>query len=207
MAKIKSSLLQEVRLPQRLSSAEIIKLYTDLRNGDSSAGQKLIEHHLRIGLKIAKAFSTRHPGRTSDFISEMTLGLSVGVRRLQEGAIDHHKEPNPTGFLIRTMKGYMRRFFFKDRLLAITQESLTHKKGKVAVVYMSDFHQYGSDPETLLELRDMMSRINFSKQERQVIAGRLACDTDSEISVRMGVTRARVQQIRAGVAERLMELL
>lgn len=197
-------------MPRPLSPDNLKTAYEALRHSAvpeivERTANSIITSHIRIGMGLVGSFLVRSPGKSDVFVSEMMWGLVRGCQRLREGAIDHHSDPNITGYLVKTVTGCLRKVACRDRLLGVHEK--TYRKGKHGIVVPLHGHdfEHKKGETAAKELLESILYSCGSESERRIVQLRVAEHTDEEIGEILGLTKARVQQIRAELRKRVME--
>jgi RNA polymerase sigma factor (sigma-70 family) len=181
-------------LPIRLAPGILLRYYQILRYGVSernkkAAGHKIIRSHIRLGLSRTARY-VKDPTLVDDMVSAMLYGLTRGVQRMAEGAIDKHTEPNISGFLALTMDGYIR----KAMIRKVDARPLKEKERFVSKDEVND-------------LREILDSCLQTDEERVIFQYLESGLSFREIAPELKCSHEYVRRIKNRVAQRVKEKL
>jgi RNA polymerase sigma factor (sigma-70 family) len=218
-----------VVLPEPLTREQSVALYRKLRMSDDKEiwANHLIEGHIRLVFAIVAEFCRTHGYKSDDLVSEGLIILCESVYRMANGSIDHHTEPNPTGYLSNSIRNQLKNFIREDAMLRPSHETSRKGRARPHVIstdavseldYSVNRYKKGSfDPklykaftyteDTRRELHEILVQCIETNREKQVIDLRLKGNDDTEIAALLSISKVRVGQLRSAVANRVNEIL
>lgn len=177
-------------LPGKLEDSELQAIAAKVKLGDRAAGEKLILHHIRLGMAKVAEFAGSYPNKTEELVSGMLWGLVRGTTLIEQGSLQHD---NVTAYLMSHVIGSLKKTITRDRLVPRCRQ-----------IKMRD-RVTKSEPTS--DLKELIKLSIQTEQEQRIIDFRLAGWNDPEIAEMMGLTKGRIQQIRSKVKDRLQELM
>lgn len=193
-------------VPQGRSSEErVLQLYHLLRAGYTEHRDEMFMAHLRLGFTKVAFFAGREANRekVEEFVSVMCVSLWEGIQRLIDGAIVHHKTPNPTGYLMLKLKGDLRDFSYFDRVIPSHPKQKKHA-GRLP---LSDETVGRSYFRPRLEAEELMRIACQSERDQFIVNQTLSGETDTAIGLSLNISKMRVGQIKKEMASRIKDYL
>lgn len=194
-------------LTETVSNQRVLELYYLIRAGNQNARIEMMQAHLRLGLAKVAFFcsSERNATRREEMVSVMLESLWEGIDRLHMGAITHHGDtPNPTAYLMTKLFGNLRAFCFSDRLLPTDPET-PYRNSVVGI--RNDCKSRNIDPSQHLRCIEIETKACRDERDHQILDMRMSGMDDAEIGTALNLSKARVGQIRASMAERVRKYL
>jgi DNA-directed RNA polymerase specialized sigma subunit len=208
-------------IPDEIDSDILISLVKQLRNGDTSVIDKIINGHIKLAISIACRYVSQQPRYVDDIISEAMQGLTIAVK----DAPKKLKDDCITPWIVTNVHRYIHDFLSKNNIFYIPQSTIyrKHKKGesiKIPKVFpiqenntTKDQKVKKKDSEIVSskeeDVRDIMETINAAiwhendrrKREikQMVISLRANGYNDREIAEMLDLSISYVQRMRAEV--------
>lgn len=189
---------------QKWEADRILDLYRLLRAGYKQHRDEMFLAHLRLGFtKVAFMFSreTEHE-KLEEFVSVMCVSLWEGISRLEDGAIDHHRPtPNPTAYLMLKLKGDLRDFSYKDRVIP----SYPRQKRIAGRVPLTDRTVGVSEFHPSLPVQELEQLACQSERDSEILSRTIAGENDVEIGRALNLSKTRIGQIKKEMASRIKD--
>ena len=195
-------------LPHPLSEPELIYQIKKAKEGDAHAIKIIAMSHMRLGMQIASAYANRYPKRKGDIISAMYHGIMDALSRIYK-----LRDNGVSAWITTHIHGSISTFLNVDHLIRIPRSRVQELKMfpyavTIAAKIDTDNTEYSNDAEASLlpTITDdnSLDVIDFINQLPvhcgRVIKLRMENYHDSEIALKMGLSKARIGQIRKEVA-------
>lgn len=135
---------------------------------------------------------------------------------MADGLIDSHGDsPNPTGYIVATIRGRIMLGIRKDSLFSVSPTTYKKKGGDIPCIMLSENLQKTVNGHAAREVEletESLTHIVYeqacqNEREREIIRLRADDQSDEEIGKQLGVTKQRIHQIRLQVVNRIKTLL
>ena len=132
-------------------------------------------------------------------VGEAILALVAGVKSISEGAITHHEEPNPSGYLYLSMCGAILEFINKDRIIGCSATSFRRgiKLPKVRYIVREPIARTTT---SAFDVRDFVNSKIEDERERKILGLYMDGFSGEDIAQVFGLSRERVRQIKQHIA-------
>jgi len=161
---------------------------------------ELIEGHLRIGTYIASKYGELFPRYSDDLQAEAFLAICEAVDRIHMTKHDFY-----TRYILRYIHGYIFKYINRqEKIVYVPREKIKSMiKNQQSFVHFEkaeDIEDIEDSRNSREHLIDTFERIvnlaNLTCAEHQIILFHITNQTDEEISINLGKTRAMVQLIK-----------
>lgn len=204
-----------IKLPKPLKKEEIYALYEKMQNGDQNARNEVIEHNIRLVLKIVKKYE-KYDNSSSDLESIGIIGLIKGV-----DTFDISKNFSFATYASRCIENEILMHFRKEKnhTKDVNLEDIIGKDqdgNKLTIENILEDEnaqtdmQFSENQEILNALQDFISML--PALERKIIGQRYDFKnniilTQQEIAEKIGISKSYVSRIEQSAIEKLRILL
>ena len=199
--------------PPPLKAKEENELLKKMKNGDTAAKDKLIEHNLRLVAHVVKKYYTAGD-ETEDLISIGTIGLIKGINTFKSD-----KGIRLATYAARCIENEILMHFRAQKKVSqdvyISDPIDTDKDGNTLTLIdiIADESDITETIDTKLKLQKLRTIINHAldKREKTIICYRYGiggCDelTQHEIAAKLGISRSYVSRIEKAALHKLRQL-
>jgi RNA polymerase sporulation-specific sigma factor len=196
--------------PEPLSHEEELYYLNRLKDGDTEARSKLIEHNLRLVAHIVKKYEN-NAGLTDDLISIGTIGLIKGIDTFKI-----EKNNKLTTYVARCIENEILMYFRsnkKNNNTVSLNDSIGYDKEGNEISLIDVIKSNNIEISDLLHKSENIELINSSlnilnKRELEIIVNRFGLNgnkvlTQKEIAKKLGISRSYVSRIEKRAISKL----
>lgn len=185
-------------------------IYPALRLGEPEAKRLVARRFMRMAFSLCSRYAMTY-WDTDELVAEALLTLVESVEMISKGALDHHvPKPNIGGYINMSIYGSLNKIV--TRRLGVNEKTFRKHGGRTPRLVFTDSQAWITDSKSagsIVETREIMELMEQSMklQEREVFNLRMQGNSDFEIAEMLGLSRQRIQQIRADLKVKLAQIL
>lgn len=206
-----------------IKKERLIELFTAMKTGDLTGCEEVIRGHMGLSCQIVSRYVSGAPKKSDDLLGVALMALVQAVAWLPARCA----HDNPGGYIVETIHSQLSDFIARDQTVYIPRSALR----KLAKEYNEAEIKEDNIPETLsyqgldaadkkaqiaramttrdvhendVEVREIFDHCNLTRFETIVVNRKMEGMSDAEIGRLIGVSRARVGQVKDSVTKKLL---